>query len=209
MYNNYENLTQKEKNSLVKQYEGCVITITNQFNKKTGIEWQVLQSWALEGLAEAFIKYDETKTSQSFGQFAMYRMRWRILRAINGEREDIVIKYPQYAYTTGHIDINPYRKCEINDPNYNLAETMVSYTEVDEWDAFYNMLEKKYHKQLNLEIFYKRFGLKGYDETSNVDLSKEYGLRRCNISTRTTDVIKFIKNDKELFEVLKSMKIKL
>ena len=43
MYNNYENLTQKEKNSLVKQYEGCVITITNQFNKKTGIEWQVLQ----------------------------------------------------------------------------------------------------------------------------------------------------------------------
>lgn len=209
MYKNYENLTQREKNQLVKQYEGCIVTITNQFNKNTGIEWEVLQSWAMEGLAEAFIKYDETKTKQTFGQFAMYRMRWRILRAINGEREDVAIKYPQYAYTSGHIDINPYRKCDVYDPKYNLAETLINNTELDEWGIFYQVLNKKYHKTLNLELFYKRFGLNGFDETSNADLSEEYGLRRCNVSTRTTDVLKFIKNDPELFEMLKSMKIKL
>jgi hypothetical protein len=78
-------LNETEKNELVKQYEPLINKISGQFFESVHCSWEDLKSYAYEGFAIAIQKYDETRSSMNFTQYAAFSIRNNILTSINNE----------------------------------------------------------------------------------------------------------------------------
>jgi DNA-directed RNA polymerase specialized sigma subunit len=93
---NYKTLNEVEKNQLVEQYEPLMNKLVAQFiNDNVKCSWEDLKSYAYEGFALAIQKYDETRSSMNFTQYAAYYIRNNILLSLNNELR--TVKLSAYA----------------------------------------------------------------------------------------------------------------
>ena len=54
-------------------------------------------------------------------------------------------------------------------------------------------------------MFYKTFGLKGFNDEKCQDIAKEYGVSNGLISQKIKKIVNFIKGDEDLCEMLAQM----
>ena len=93
---NYKNLNEVEKNQLVKQYEPLINKLVAQFiNGNVKCSWKDLKSYAYEGFAIAIQKYDDSRSTMNFTQYAAFSIRNNILTALNNELR--TVKLDAYA----------------------------------------------------------------------------------------------------------------
>ena len=209
-------MTEVQKNELVEKYKPLVNKLTKQFfDRNHGLcRWNDIYSMALEGFALAINNYDETRSSMSFTQYAAFSIRNNILTGLNDETrvvklsayaQKIVISKGETTFNTISID-QPTPADEDIKPReivMNMYENE-KFSNGDVFEYLYSRLEDRFN-QRDREMFYKIFGLHGYDEIPNKQVAKDYGVSEGLVSQRVKKIITWIKQDKDLCEVLSSL----
>ena len=209
-------MTEIQKNELVEQYTPLINKLTKQFfDSNHGLcNWNDIYSMAMEGFALAISNYDETRSTMTFTQYAAYSIRNNILTCLNEETrtvklsayaQKVVVANGGTTFNTLSID-RPVPTDEDLKPR-EIVMGMYEDEKFSNGDVFeylYSRLEDQFN-QRDRDMFYKIFGLHGYDETYNKDIAKEYGVSEGLVSQRVKKVINWIKQDKDLCEVLSSL----
>lgn len=212
-------ITEIEKNNLTKQYESLINKITKQFTDKGCGNWEDVKSMAYEGFAIAINTYDPEKSSMTFMQFAGFAIRNNILTGLNNELR--TVKLSAYAqkkasekgealFNTVSIDAtyNETSEYVISTPKKkDYLKNLSIEAKFDDGDVFetlYSKLEDNFNKR-DCEIFYRTFGLNGYDEDKGKDIADMYSISRSLVSIKVKCIINFIKNDIELCEILSNL----
>lgn len=209
-------MTEAQKNELVEQYTPLINKLTKQFfDSNQGMcSWSDLYSMALEGFALAISKYDNERSTMTFTQYAAYAIRNNILTCLNEETrtvklsayaQKVVIANGGTLFNTVSID-QPITNDEDAKPR-DMVMGMYEEEKFSNGDVFkylYSRLEDQFN-QRDRDMFYKIFGLHGFDETPNKDIAKEYGVSEGLVSQRVKKVINWIKQDRDLCEMLSSI----
>lgn len=190
-----------------KQYEKLVHKIVNQLKYKTSVlDYEDLVQYGWEGLINAFQSYKEG-TSQSFGQYAGWQIRFAILNSIN--KEGSTVRYNNYNKFKDSRAAIPYvsLSTSLSDdkPIIDIKDdTVDNRFETDEsLELLKQYLEKKFSKR-DTQIFYESFGLSA--ENNNIqkgkELAKKFKLSSASISIINKKIINHIKQNKKLQECL-------
>ena len=209
-------MTETQKNELVEQYTPLINKLTKQFfDSNQGLcSWSDIYSMALEGFALAINKYDSERSTMTFTQYAAYAIRNNILTCLNEETrtvklsayaQKVVIANGGTLFNTVSID-QPITDDEDTKPR-DMVMGMYEEEKFSNGDVFkylYSRLEDQFN-QRDRDMFYKIFGLHGFEETPNKDIAKEYGVSEGLVSQRVKKVINWIKQDRDLCEMLSSI----
>lgn len=200
-----EQMNSKQINELVKTYEPLINKMVKQFVEKVKYPWSEIKSMAYEGFALAISEYDKTKSEMNFTQYAAYAIRNNILNCLANETR--TVKFSYYAQSKEEtINIISIDK-PINDNDTKCAhETLYGLKyeyspEVVGIDYIINKIEKLYGAR-DKEIFCLYFGLKG-KEIKGKDIAKQLKISTALVSQRIKALIRDIKKDHEMFEILK------
>lgn len=208
-------MTEREKNQLVLQYEPLIAKMIMQFYKAVKYDWNSIKSMAYEGFALAINNYDETRSNMTFAQYAAFSMKNCILTGLTNETR--VVKLPaeeqkkrkeegtalfntvsiDLTWDNGNDNVTPK---EIKLGMYEDAK----FSDGDVFNYLYERLSENF-TQRDCEMFYKAYGLNGYDETPNQQIAKEYGVSEGLVSQRKKRIIDWIRRDEEMCEVLSNL----
>lgn len=210
---NFSTMSVKEQNNLVKKYMPLVNKLTNQFFQKNCASWEDLNSMALEGLMIAFNTYDENKSSMTFLQFAGFAIRNNILTSLTNESR--VVKLSNYAQKkaseAGETLFNTVRVDYLAQAYDNESEGKTNvktgfyedekFSDGDVFEYLYYRLESKFNEK-TCKMFYMTYGLNGYDELKGKEIAVELKVSEGLVSQNLKKVIKFIRQDNDLCEML-------
>lgn len=222
----YANITEFEKNELVKQYEPLIAKLVNQFFSKGATTWDQLKSMAYEGFALAINNYDDERSKMSFTQYAAFSIRNNILNGLNNELR--TVKLSAYAQqkckewygeeskaatfnttSLSAIERNIYDDSshgrDMHSREYKLGVyTNALFADGDVYEYLYSRIESQFPES-TYNLFYHTFGLKDFEEMKGVDLAKKYKTSPTTISIKVNKVVKWIREDNELCEMLNNL----
>lgn len=223
MYKDYNNLTEKQKEQLVNQFSPLINKLTQQYSRKNpNVDYLSIKSMALEGLSMAFIQYDENRSKMTFMQYAAFAIRNNILNCLQYETRVIHMSWyatnkakdidPKLLFNTVSID-NIYNDPQEDSDSFgadlkmqmaNKLENSLTYVANVEEDPFKYLFDKleKVFSERDCDIFYKVFGINGVEQMKGFEVANEYGVSAGLISQKISKMIKWIKEDKDLFERL-------
>lgn len=208
-------LTQTEKNKLAIQYEGLVNKMTYQFANKVAMDWNDIKSMAYEGLALAIEQYDSERSSMNFMQFAAFAIRNNILTSLDNEARTIKMsaynqkKAKEEGITNYKIRID----LQVNQPDDDskaIKEMVLGtyedakFADGDVFETIYEMLEEEFSSR-DCEIFFRTFGLNGYDEEKCKDIAKSFNLSIGMVSIVNKKIIKYIRSNENMCELLANL----
>lgn len=203
------------RESIPAQYEPLVNKLVNQFFGRGLTTWDQLKSMAYEGLAIALDTFDDQRSTMNFTQFAAFAIRNNILTSLDNELR--TVKLSNYAqkkvsergeslFNTVSIDVN-IRQDDDNRKPQEVRLGMVTNAKFDDGDVFeyvYQRLESTFTER-DCKIFYKVFGLSGYDEMKGKDIAKEYNISEGLVSQKIKRITTWIRKDNELCEMLANL----
>lgn len=208
---NYRNLSEREKNKLVTQYQPLINKLVNQFFSKVSCSWDDLQSYAYEGFALAICKYDVERSTMDFTQYAAYSIRNNILNSLNNElrtvkldahAQKIILEQGGSLFNTISIDHKSNDDDEIKCKKIVLdAVVDEKFSNGDIFEYLYSRLEDEFPYR-ECEMFYRTFGLKGFDQLKNKEIAPLYQVSEGLVSQKMKKIVTWIKKDTELCEQL-------
>lgn len=201
---------------LPEQYTPLVNKLIGQFFSKNTTSWDQLYSMAWEGFALAIHNYDAFRSKMNFMQYAAFAIRNNILTSLDDELR--TVKLSNYAqkkaiekgealFNSVSIDSATRDDDEDRPMNNKLALQISSKAKFDDGDVFeyvYSRVESSFTERDCL-IFYKAFGLKGYDDMKGKDIAKEFGISEGLVSQKIKKITTFIRKDDELCEMLQNL----
>lgn len=213
----YKDITEKEKEALVHQYEPLMNKLTKQFVSQVKIDWDSVKSMAYEGFVLAMMNYDDERSKLSFKQFAGWSIRNNILSSLDKELRTVSMSaYAQKkAQEAGEATFNSVSLSVISgDEGLNGddegkgckeykygAYEKDTFSDGDVYEYLYSRLEDKFSDR-DCEMFYRIFGLKGFDDEKGKDVAKRFGVSEGLVSQKIKKMILFIRGDEELIEML-------
>ena len=208
-------LTQTEKNKLAIQYEGLVNKMTYQFASKIAMDWNDIKSMAYEGLALAIEQYDSERSSMNFMQFAAFAIRNNILTSLDNEARTIKMSaYNQKkAKEAGITNYKIRIDLQVNQPDDDskaIKEMVLGtyedakFADGDVFETIYEMLGEKFSAR-DCEIFFRTFGLNGYEEEKCKDIAKMFELSIGMVSIVNKKIIKYIRSNENMCELLANL----
>lgn len=209
-------LTIAEKNELVKKYEPLVNKMVKQFTSKVAVSWSDVKSMAYEGLAIAINTYDSEKSNMNFTQFAAFAIRNNILTSLDNELRTVKMSaYNQKkaaesgeaSFSTVRIDYSVGCSDDDNRKPQEIKLGMYeneTFSDGDVFDYLYTRLEDQFNSR-DCEIFYRTYGLKGFDDMTGVEISKMFKLSIASVSVINKKIINYIRKDEELCEMLANL----
>lgn len=213
-YNNIFSANSKEQKKLIQQYEPLVNKITAQFVQKSKYGWNEIKSAAYEGLVLAFKQYDSTRSSMNFLQYAGFSIRNQILISLNNELRTVKMNYynQKQAEQAGMplfntVAIDVYCDTDKDSHTKNNREVVLNiqtnenFSNGDVYEYLYYRLEAKFSSK-DCDIFYRVFGLNGYDYEKSQDVAKLYNVSNGLVSQKVKKIINYIKGDEDLKEML-------
>lgn len=204
------------ESQLVKKFEPLICKLTSQFHHQTVGNWDDIKSMAYLGFVLAIRKYDENRSNMSFKSFAAFMMKNTIMTCLTNESR--VVKLPfeeqkslkesgQSTFNRASIDyqISEDNEQKPKDNQMGLAiATPAKFDDGDVLEYLYTRLEQQFNT-MDCEIFYMTFGLKNHEELQNKEIAKKLNLSEGRISQRKKEIIKFIRQDNDLCEMLASL----
>lgn len=212
---NYQEMSNEDKNLLVKKYENLVYKMTLQYVKQGTMDFNSVKSMAYEGLVLAFNRYDEKRSNMSFLQYAAFSIRNNILSSLDKEMRTVYMSAYQQnkateagdaLWTTVSVDEPiPGTDGKLTQMNIIINKSEeAKFSDGDVYDYLYNRLEEEFSVRDCL-IFYKFFGLKEFEEQKGKDLAVEFNLSAGHISAVVKKIIVYIRKDNELCEMLANL----
>lgn len=213
----YTNISEKEKADLVKQYEPLINKLTKQFVSQVHIDWDSVKSMAYEGFVLAMANYDDERSKLSFKQFAGWSIRNNILSSLDKELRTVSMSaYAQKkANENGEATFNSVSLSVISgDTGINGDDDTKAckefkygvyekdkFSDGDVYEYLYSRLEDNFSER-DCEMFYRVFGLKGYDDEKGKDVAKRFDVSEGLVSQKIKKMILFVRGDEELTEML-------
>lgn len=198
------------KNELVRQYEPLINKMVHQYHCRIKMPWNDLKSMAYEGLALAINQFDPNRSKMNFTQFAAFAIRNNILTCINSEMRTVRIT----AYTSSKPESKSFNTVSLTtitgetggEDSYSREGRYGLYTDphFDEGNVYehlYQQVDAKFDDR-SRDIFYLYFGLKGFKETQLQLIAKKYSITSGRASQILNTVIRFIRKNNELKEIL-------
>ena len=209
--------TSAGRNACAKQYKPLIYKIVNGFVGKCPLSKPELMSAGMLGFTYAMNtwrrKDDEGSKSVPFKTYAGYCVRNQILQDINNL--GYVIKTNQYAVdkmgagaligksidglTIDHDgDFKQDRLAElgVEDINYNLTKN-----EEELFKDLFKFIDGKF-KQRDIDIFYRYFGLNGYQKEKGKDIAKHLGMSPSMVTAVVNMILNTLKKDKRAMDIL-------
>ena len=202
------------RNAATKMYMPMIYKIVNQFVGKSKLSKPELISAALEGFTLAMNEWDRSK-GVPFKTYSGTRIRQRILNdmdeyshSLSGTSWYSTSKgYNADAFSLdsmiGYNDDGEFKQ----DRLAALGTTDDNYSEISEkdWQRIYDLLEKKF-SQRDIVIFYRFFGLNGYQKVKSKELAKEFGWSEGNIRNSVINkMINYLRKDPKAQEILSQL----
>ena len=216
----YKNISEREKTALVKQYEPLINKLTKQFTSSVKIDWDSVKSMAYEGFVLAMQNYDDERSRLTFKQFAGWSIRNNILSSLDKELRTVTMSaYAQNkAKENGEAVFNSVALSVISGEEsingdgeekggkefkYGVYEKD-KFSDGDTFEYLYGRLEDEFSER-DCEIFYRSFGLKGFDDEKGKDIAKHFGVSEGLVSQKIKKMILFIRKDTELVEMMANL----
>lgn len=212
----FKNADSAERTDLVYKYEPLVNKMVKQYFGKVQIAWDELKCMAYEGLVIAMNNYDPSKSSMTFTQFAAFAIRNNILSSLNSELRTVKLSsYAQHkAEESGQTLFNSVSMSLISgetggensysrEGRYGLFES-AKFADGDVYEYMYARLEAEFGER-ELDIFYSYFGLRGRKEIALKEIAKKYNVTSGRASQQLNKVIRYIRQDKDLKEMLTNL----
>lgn len=214
--------TSAGRTACAKQYIGLVNKIVNQFVGKCPLGKPELMSAGQLGFVHAMNTWrkpaknspeDMENKSVPFKTYAGYCVRNQILQDINNL--GYVVKTNQYAVDKlgsgvlqgksldgfGVNNDDDFKQDRlailgIEDANHDLVKN-----EEDLFKDLYKFIDGKF-KQRDIDIFYRYFGLNGYQKEKGKDIARHLGLAPSMITAVVNMILNTLKKDKKAMEIL-------
>lgn len=207
------------RNNVAKLHMKTVFTIAKKYKELSNIDYNTLISAGTEGLANAMKDYkkpeyfanleDNTQEARkykklSFRQYANYRIMQAILGEIN--LNSGVVKYT--GKKSRPTDVRIDRMFGDDEDSGSKVDRFLALSETPDSDfdedsesnktkaglnKLQQLLEKKF-SQRNCLIFYKTFGLFGYNITKQKEIAKELNVTPANVNITLKKMIDYIKS---------------
>lgn len=206
------------RNACAKQYMPMVHKIVNSYVGKSKLSKPELMSAGLQGFTDAMNEWRKSGdgSSVSFKTYAAYRVKQQILNDINQLSYTVstnwygVQKMGASMLSAVSIDgmigdeDNEFKQDRLEflgeEPNYNLTRT-----EESNWNELYKLIESTF-KQRDVDVFYRYFGLKGYNKEKAKDIAKSLGISPQLITSIIKDtILKRLKSNPKAMEILSEL----
>lgn len=204
------------RNACAKLYMPMVMKIVNDYAGQSRLEKQELMSAGLKGFTDAmndWRKSDKEENNVPFKTYAAYRVKQQILHDINELSYTVktnwysIINYGSEMLSALSIDSmnagdnDDFKQDRLSligkeDPNYNFTSS-----EEDNWNILYRLIEKTF-KQRDVDIFYRYFGLNGYQKEKGKDIAKSLGITPQLVTHIITVMLKQLKKDPKAMDIL-------
>lgn len=209
--------TASGRNACAKQYMGMVHKIVNSYVGQSKLGKPELMSAALQGFTEAMNDWRKNgdESAVPFKTYAAYRVKQQILADINTYSYTLktnwygVKKMGASLLNAVSIDGMPrdedgdfkqdYLKALGTDSSYDLTPG-----ERHSWDELRKLLSSTL-KQRDLDIFYRFFGLNGYQREKGKDIAKSLGISPALVTGIVKEIIKKLKNNPKAMEILRDL----
>lgn len=202
------------RNIAAKMYMPMVYKIVNQFLNKSKLSKSDLISVALEGFTLAMNDWDRSK-NVPFKTYAGTRVRQAILNEIN-QNSHSLSGFNDYALKKGYnadaLSLDSMLQIDDNG-DYKLDRIAALGTTDDktsvlndkQMKVIFDLLEKKFN-QRDITIFYRFFGLNGYQKTKSKDLAREFGWSEGNIRNSVINkMIKYLRENPKAQEIIEQL----
>ena len=212
------------RENTARKYMPLVLKIAGQFDGQTSMSKDDLIACGLEGLVNAMNSYktseelelEKGKTStQTFGQYAAYQIRFAILNAIN-EYGSLVGQSDYLRRKEGGTQVSSvdatYGQDEEGDeikidrllnlseePDYDLKKETEK-----RWVEVFKKLEKRFSAR-DCNIFYRAFGVNGFEKEEGKTIARSLNVSGPAVSQTIKKIIDFLKQSKDTIEVLREL----
>ena len=228
--------TEKGRNETAKRYDAIVWKLVRQYAGKSNLEVDDLYSAGLRGLAWAINEYGKKSptrdtdekvqkiaNSQSFGQYAAWRIRQSILGEIESFSRVVRVPKSQQQAERNASGTNTKNNAISGDNvigdgkgdkssnsktyfdlvgGYENAGKNLDQEDLDKlWNRVYQKLEQEFDKK-TLDIYYDVYGIKGHEKLKSKDIAAKYGVVPSAISYYTSKIYNFMRQDSEMFAML-------
>lgn len=216
--------SEKGRAEVAKKYMPLVTAIASKFIGKSALGKNELVSAGMLGLVYAMNDYrkpdsyidaddkvidkKEAKEQKhlTFKQYAGWRIRNAILYDINHLSR--VVKTGQYGYEKNkaagldshNFEVSIDRDFNGDDLSIDKFATIaidpkfMTPDAKEQWNQLFKILEKKFNAR-SLSIFYKYFGLNGYEKMKGQEIAKEFGVTSPRISGIIKNIMSYLKDD--------------
>ena len=206
--------TSSGRNACAKQYMKMVHKIVNGYVGSSRLGKPELMSAGLQGFTDAMNDWRKNgdESTVPFKTYAAYRIKQQILNDINSYSYSMktnwygISKMGSTLLSTVSLDgmvnddgdfkTDHLKALGAEDKNYNLTGT-----EEDNWNALYKLIESKY-KQRDIDVFYRYFGLKGYQKEKGKDIAKSLGISPSMITGIVNSILSTLKKDSKAMDIL-------
>ena len=210
--------TSAGRNACAKMYMPMVHKIVNGYVGQSKLSKPELMSAALQGFTDAMNDWRKNgeENSVPFKTYAAYRVKQQILNDINSLSYNFKTNWygiktmgAAMLSTTSLDGIigdenNEFKQDRLGylgeEPNYNLGSSLE-----DNLNELYKLIESTF-KQRDVDVFYRFFGLKGYNKEKAKDIAKSLGISPQLVTNIVKDVvIKKLKNNPKAMEILSEL----
>ena len=214
------------RNACAKQYIPLVHKIVNSFVGKCPLEKKELMSSGNLGFTHAMNTWrkssndNEEMKSVPFKTYAGYCVRNQILQDINNygyvvkTNQNAIFKHGSSFFQGKSLDgfgVNnnddDFKQDRlailgIEDADHNLAKG-----EDELFDDLYKFISGKF-KQRDIDIFYRYFGLNGYQKEKGKDIAKKLGISPSMVTAVVNMILNNLKKDKKAMDILMDIQTK-
>lgn len=207
--------TSAGRNACAKQYMGMIHKIVNSYVGRARLSKPELMSAALQGFTDAmndWRKDGKEENSVPFKTYAAYRAKQQILNDINAYSYSVKTNWYSIKKIGSSISLDGVPRDEDgefkqdhlkiigDEPNYNLSQSVEHNLE-----ELYKIIENTF-KQRDIDIFYRYFGLKGYQKEKGKDIAKSLGISPQLVTGVIKDIIfKKLKSNPKAMEILQDL----
>lgn len=207
--------TSAGRNTCAKQYMPLVHKIVNGYVGKSKLSKPELMSAGLHGFTSAMNDWRKNgdESAVPFKTYAAYRVKQQILNDINNL---------SYAITTNQYGINKMGSTTLTALSLDSAPRdaegefkqdrlkalgkedsamNLSPSERENWNTLFKLIESTF-KQRDVDIFYRYFGLKGYQKEKGKDIAKSLGIGPSMVTGIVKSILGKLKDNPKAMEIL-------
>ncbi len=208
-----------DKNQVAEKFTPLVHKIARQMHSNCVDDYNDLISIGYEGLMYAVDRYTEDST-QTFLQYSSYMIRFHILNYLNSGDTKIIkmsSSVEKRERAKGRSINITSLDCKVSKTNsksegLSLHDAIPGDTDIqiynslsedveEQWCVVFRELEKVFTDR-EITIFYKRFGLAGWDTIKGVEIAKEYGITSVIVTCTCNKIIKYMKKNPKMMNIL-------
>lgn len=207
--------TSSGRNACAKQYMPLVHKIVNGYVGKSKLSKPELMSAGLHGFTSAMNDWRKNgdESAVPFKTYAAYRVKQQILNDINNLSYTIktnqygIAKMGSTALTALSLDSAPrdaegeFKQDRLKALGKEDSAMNLSPSERENWNTLFKLIEGTF-KQRDVDVFYRYFGLKGYQKEKGKDIAKSLGIGPSMVTGIVKTILGKLKDNPKAMEIL-------